>query len=178
LNETLDLLSRLVAQTQIHRLIVAGDLVETPKKCVRTSRDVERFSTWLDERGIQPVFLKGNHDPCRPALPASFQFDGWTILHGDRALPSGPCVLGHYHPALKTGGLTAPCFLIGAKTIVLPALSRNAAGWNVLSGSLPIPLKRESFRCYAGLGDELLDFGQLAAIKAKMTRLADSAPRA
>ncbi len=167
--ETLAKLDSLLGRAKVARLIVAGDLVETPKPCPKTARDVRSLVGWLRERGVSSLFLRGNHDPARmPPLPSSSVLDGWTILHGDRALPEGPCIFGHHHPALKAGGLIAPCFLVGARTIALPAFSPNAAGLDVTSGWLPEPLRRESLRCVAGLGGELLDFGPLAGLLPKL----------
>ena len=169
LTETLDKLTALVAHATIRRLVVAGDLVENRQPCARTARDVRGLVRWLRERAIEPVFLRGNHDPIRhPPLPSSMMLDGWTILHGDRALPDGPSIFGHHHPALKAGGLVAPCFLIGVRTIALPAFSPNAAGLDVSTGPLPQPLRREPLRCWAGLGGELLDFGLIAGLAEKL----------
>ena len=169
LAETLAKLDSLFNRVQVARLIVAGDLVETPKPCARTARDVRSLVGWLKERGVEPLFLRGNHDPSRmPPLPSSSVLDGWTILHGDRGLPEGPCIFGHHHPALKADGLVAPCFLVGARTIALPAFSPNAAGLDVTSRTLPEPLRREPLRCVAALGGELLDFGPLDALARKL----------
>jgi len=169
LAETLAKLDRLLTRAPITRLIVAGDLVETPKPCPRTARDVRALVAWLRDRGVEPVFLKGNHDPARrPPLPLSIEVDSWTILHGDRTLPEGPCIFGHHHPALKAAGLTAPCFLVGDRTIVLPAFSPNAAGLDIASGWVPSTILREPLRCIASAGDELLDFGPLDALAARL----------
>lgn len=169
LAETLAKLDRLFGRVKVAKLIVAGDLVETPGPCSKTARDVRSLVGWLRDREVASLFLRGNHDPSRtPPLPSSIVLDGWTIQHGDRALPEGPCIFGHHHPALKSNGLVAPCFLIGARTIALPAFSPNAAGLDVTTWMLPGPLRRESLRCVAGLGGELLDFGPLAALVQKL----------
>ena len=169
LAETLAKLDSLLARVKIARLIVAGDLVETPRPCPRTARDVRALVSWLGGRGVTPLFLRGNHDPARvPPLPSSIVVDGWTVLHGDRALPDGPCMFGHHHPALKAGGLVAACFLVGRRSIALPAFSPNAAGLDVISGRLPDALRREPLRCVAALGGELLDFGPLSVLAAKI----------
>jgi uncharacterized protein len=169
LAETVAKLEILLNRIEIRRLIVAGDLVETPRPCVRTARDVRALVAWLGTRGVEPIFLRGNHDPPRrPPLPSSLELDGWTILHGDRDMPDGPSLFGHHHPALKAGGLIAPCFLVGMRTIALPAFSPNAAGLDVTTGSLPDVLRREPLRCVAGLGGELLDFGPVADLARRL----------
>ena len=83
-------------------------------------------------------------------------------------MPEGPCVFGHHHPSLKAGGLSAPCFLLGERTIALPAFSPNAAGLDVGSARLPKALRREPLRCVAGLGGTLLDFGPMDELIEKL----------
>ena len=170
LAETLAKLDRLLARASVSLLIVAGDLVESARPCPRTARDVSRMIAWLRSRVVEFLWLRGNHDPPRrPALPASTDLDGWTILHGDRPPGPGRAIFGHHHPALYAEGLRAPCFLIGATTIALPAFSPNAAGLDILA-SMPSPLDREPLRCVAGLGDELLDFGPRDALARRLGR--------
>src|ERR671913_109413 len=50
----------------------------------------------------------------------------------------------------RAGGRTAPCFVVGAGRIVLPAFSPDAAGWDVSAGALPAGWRPESLRCVAG----------------------------
>jgi putative SbcD/Mre11-related phosphoesterase len=172
LRETLAKLHRLLARVLVRRLIVAGDLVETPRRCARTAGDVRQLIAWLQARRIEPVFLKGNHDPRQsPPLPDSANLEGWTILHGDRPLPEDACVFGHHHPALKANGVVAPCFLAGEKTLVLPAFSPNAAGLDVCTEPLPKPLRREALTCVAALDGEILNFGPLADLRRARARV-------
>jgi putative SbcD/Mre11-related phosphoesterase len=170
LSETMWKLTSLLGRTPIARVIIAGDLVESSKPCLRTSRDVACLLGWLAERGVEFIWLQGNHDPAN-GQASSIVVDGWTIVHGDRPLGNGKRIFGHHHPALKSAGLSAPSFLIGAETIALPAFSPNAAGLDVATGQLPKPLRREPLRCIAGMGDELLDFGPLDELAAKLRRM-------
>lgn len=177
LAETLAALERLLVRTPITRLIVAGDLVESARRCPRTDRDVGELAGWLRARGVTLVRLRGNHDPVRrPCLPRTFEVAGWTIGHGDAPIPGERLVFGHFHPVLRAGGVTAPCFLVGPATIALPAFSANAAGWNVLSGRLPAILRGRPLRCVAGAGAELLDFGPLDELAGRMAASGHRAP--
>ncbi len=89
LAETLGKLSP-AARTRfsIERLVVAGDLVESRRPCLRTSRDVSALTRWLTGRGVAFHPLAGNHDPPRrvPPLPERLEVAGWTIAHGHRPL--------------------------------------------------------------------------------------------
>ncbi len=171
LEETIARLTGLLARFPLRTLIVAGDLVESARPCPRTARDFRHLVGWLRDAGIEFRWVRGNHDPVRrPALPSSLGVGVWTITHGDRPIKADFAVFGHHHPSLKAGGLSAPCFLIGPKTIALPAFSPNAAGLDILSGGLPEALKRERLRCVASSGDELLDFGPWHELAAKLGR--------
>lgn len=168
LRETIAKLGRLFDRCDVARLIVAGDLTESASPCPRTARDVERLRHWLSERGVSLVALAGNHDPPRrPPWPSTIEVGGWTIGHGHRPIAGKRIMFGHHHPAIRAGGLVAPCFLVDERTIALPAFSMNAAGLDVLTAGLPEALRGRSMRCVAGAGAELLDFGPLERLRAK-----------
>jgi hypothetical protein len=160
LGETLAKLSTLFERIQIRRLVVAGDLVESAQPCGRTAADVAQLVRWLEARDVELVALQGNHDPPRqPPLPATLDVGGWAIGHGDGLIKAARVIFGHHHPVLRAAGTTAPCFLVGPTTIVLPAFSRNAAGLPVSKRRLPRALRRGPLRCWVSTGEELLDFG-------------------
>src|SRR3954462_3110141 len=60
LDETREKLSRLLERVEVGRLIVAGDLVESPRPCPRTARDLDTLSRWLAGRGVTMIALAGN----------------------------------------------------------------------------------------------------------------------
>ncbi|QDV33008.1 metallophosphoesterase [Tautonia plasticadhaerens] len=169
LGETLAKLDRLLGRVAVDRLVVAGDLTESASPCPRSARDAERLRRRLADRGVELVLIAGNHDPRRlPALPESIRLGGWTVSHGHRPIRADRAVFGHHHPALRAGGVTAPCFLVDDRTIALPAFSPNAAGLDVGTAALPPALRRASLRCFAGSGRELLDFGPLGPLRAAL----------
>jgi metallophosphoesterase superfamily enzyme len=148
------------------RLAVAGDLLEDGR-----CRDVlDDFCAWLQGAGVELVGVApGNHDgPALlgaadlPVFPDGFDLGGWRVLHGDGSLPAGRVVCGHVHPwARWRGGAGGPCYLVGAGRLVLPACSADAAGVNVI-GARPW----RDFRCCVIAGDQVLDFGPLAQLRA------------
>ena len=169
LAETLAKLARLLGRTSIARLVVAGDLVESPAPCRRTSSDLRALFGWLADRGVELIPVLGNHDPQgSKAPPLTYQVAGWTVAHGHRPIRTGKSISGHHHPVLRADGLTAPCFLVGPSTIVLPAFTPNAAGLPVGSIGTPGRWLRDKLRCVAGLGGELLDFGPLPDLVATL----------
>lgn len=164
LAETTDRLARLLARGPVDRLVVAGDLVESSTPCPRTSADVRRLRDWLARRGVELVALRGNHDPRHVALPETIEVSGWTIAHGHRPVEAERTITGHLHPILRADAIGAPCFLVRPSAIVLPAFSPNAAGLNVLTAAQP-GWDDACWRCLAGTGAELLDFGSLARLR-------------
>jgi metallophosphoesterase superfamily enzyme len=173
LAETLTKLARLLDQASITRLVVAGDLVESPRPCRRTAADLVRLTHWLADRGVTLIALAGNHDPPRrPPLPDTFAVAGWTIGHGHRPIAAVRTISGHDHPVLRAGGVSTPCFLVGPRSIVLPAFSLNAAGCNVAAGSSTVPPAwrdaAHALRCIVPCGADWLDFGPVAELPRRL----------
>lgn len=185
LAETVGRLERLFARAPISRLIVAGDLVESARPCAATAADVFRLNDRLRARGVELVVVPGNHDRSlawiclrrpRGAAPgpivaaSELRVADWTICHGHRASQADRVVMGHHHPALVVGRVAAPCFLVGPRLIVLPAFSPNAAGRDVAKTKGPKEWDDHDLRCVADAGGELLDFGPLATLAARIDR--------
>lgn len=174
LAETIARLSRTFARWAPRRLVVAGDLVESPRPCARTAADVARLEAWLAARGVDLIVTAGNHDrsladaPNPPAIVAALDVAGWTIRHGDGEIPGERAVIGHHHPALRVGGVAAPCFLAGPSLLVLPAFSANAAGLDLASSRPSSAWVEAGLRCLAATADELLDFGPVATLAARL----------
>lgn len=175
LEETLARLAAVLQRAPIARLVVAGDLVESPRPCARTVADVRRLGAWLESRGVTLSPLEGNHDRGlnRAArghhLPPTCTIDGWTIAHGHRPIEGERTISGHFHPVFRSEGVPAPCFLVGPDRIVLPAFSSNAAGCDVLTGPIPADWLELDLRCLASTGTEVLDFGPLSAVRRALT---------
>jgi putative SbcD/Mre11-related phosphoesterase len=168
LGETLAKLSRVLARSAIERLVVAGDLVELPRPCRETEADTARLTSWLAARGVTLVRLAGNHDPrCQPPLPEALEVGGWTIAHGHLPLAAGRRIVGHGHPVLRAGGVNAPCFLVSARKIVLPAFTANAAGGNV-AGALPGDWRRGALHCIVPSDAGWFDFGPVVDLRRRL----------
>lgn len=169
LRETIDTLDAMIGRVAVDRLVVAGDLVESAKPCSRTSADVRQLSGWLKVRGISLILVRGNHDPQRVGnFPLSLDIGGWTISHGHRRVAGERAIIGHHHPVLRAGGITAPCFVAGPRLIALPAFTKNAAGLPIGSAGMPRGWSSDDNRCFAALGGELLDFGPIPELVRKV----------
>ncbi len=181
LEETLARLALVLAHLPVTRLIVAGDLVESPRPCRRTRDDVRGLREWLVGRSVSLLVLEGNHDrslsraarahsPLADQMPATVMVASWTIGHGHVRIRGERTVSGHHHPVLRAERTVAPCFLVGAGMIILPAFSSNAAGCDVATANLPGHWKELPLRCIVSTGSDLLDFGTLSNLRQKLRR--------
>ena len=163
--------------SKLDRLVVAGDLVESPKPCRRTEQDVAILEGWLAARGVSLVVLAGNHDPARSrAGSATLEVAGWTIAHGHRPVPGPKTITGHLHPVLRAGAGNAPCFLVSRARLVLPAFSENAAGVGVLSERFSGADGGRPYQCVAMADGCLFDFGSLDALRVSLGERRRSVP--
>lgn len=148
-----------LAEQGIRKLIVAGDLFEE-SPCAAL---IEELLIWLEQNRLElTAVIPGNHDgplaktaPQLPVAVSGHALADWTIVHGDGPLPRGPVVHGHLHPCFRVGTISAPCYLVHKKRLVLPAFSQEAAGVNVLTE--PAWTRHQVIVC---AGEKLLDFGE------------------
>jgi putative SbcD/Mre11-related phosphoesterase len=183
LAETKQRLARVLSRAPISRLVVAGDLIESPRDCPRTAADVQELCDWLAGQGVSVLMLEGNHDrlgdrPFKAAPDVSARsretctVAGWTIAHGHKPLAGRRTISGHHHPILRHDGLAALCFMVGGGRIVLPAFSANAAGCDVTSAAVPRSWRTANLRCIVSTGEELLDFGPINELRRRLMRVA------
>ena len=170
--EVLTSLQVLVQRHRVSRLVIAGDLCENG----RQQNCAHDLLKWICEIDVEIAVVPGNHDRCldwitlsgSPALtrrlsvfPDGLEVGGWQVVHGHFGKPRGCILQGHLHPSLKwERGMSAPCYLIGNKRMILPAFSRDAAGINVLRDP-----SWSRYRCAVIVGERVLDFGSLGALR-------------
>ena len=94
-------------------------------------------------------------------------------MHGDRPLPPGKVLHGHVHPCLRLGGqVTAPCYLVSPRRLILPAFSADARGVPVLNTP-----SWQRHRCCVPVADAVLDLGEVRTLRRALA-LSDSSFRA
>jgi metallophosphoesterase superfamily enzyme len=165
LDGILDPLKSLFKVCGVRRLVIAGDLFEAGYH----PGVAAALTAWLAEVEVDlAAVVPGNHDRglegatgSLPLCPRGVTLGAWRVVHGDGARPRGLVVQGHVHPWLRWGGrVSAPCYLVGPKSVILPAFSADARGVNVLTGRL-----WPRHRCCAIAGDRVLDFGPLGWLR-------------
>jgi metallophosphoesterase superfamily enzyme len=168
LEDMLAPLGTLFSLHDIKRLVIAGDLFEAGPR----SELARRLLAWVKAAGVELLgIVPGNHDrnmrtaKCGlPVCAGPMLLGGWHVVHGDTPLPDAPVVQGHLHPCLRLGrGVVAPCYLASDRHLILPAYSAETAGLNVLR-----PVGCDNYRCHGIVGDSVLDYGDLAALRAKV----------
>jgi putative SbcD/Mre11-related phosphoesterase len=164
-DEILSGLTPLVATESVRRLVIAGDLFEDG----RTDTSLTELLAWLRDVDVELAgMVPGNHDRglpnaaiTLPIFPEGIRLGDWRVVHGDGPSLSGCAILGHWHPCFRWGAqIAAPCYLVGAERIILPAFSADAAGVNVLREQRWGP-----YRCCVIAGDEVLDFGVVVELR-------------
>jgi metallophosphoesterase superfamily enzyme len=148
----------------LRRLVVAGDLFEE-----RWNRELAaELLRFLAAAGIELAgVVPGNHDRgseadsgLLPIYPEGMTLGRWRVVHGDGRLPRGLLVHGHFHPWLRWGRASTPCYLVGERSLVLPAFSRDALGVDVTGQHA-----WRRYRCCAVAGTEVLELGPLARLQ-------------
>jgi metallophosphoesterase superfamily enzyme len=161
LDDQLKPLGRALKKHASCRLVIAGDLFEAGF----VPDLMQQFQHWLADAGVElAALVPGNHDggldDSWPLYPRGFTLNGWRIVHGDEAIPSGPVVHGHVHPAIRWHGRKFPCYLVGCRRLVLPAYSSDAAGMNVAKDPT-----WKGHTCIAIRMGKLIRFGHEAVLK-------------
>jgi putative SbcD/Mre11-related phosphoesterase len=152
-------LGPVLAEHGVRALVIAGDLFEAG---VLPNLPTE-LRAWCESAEVKLTVVPGNHDrglsselPTRPKVVLG----EWLVVHGDGDLPDAPIVQGHEHPCFRwSGGIDAPCYLVGKRRLVMPAFSPDAAGVNVVGMA-----SWRDFQCAVIGGDGVLDFGMLAQL--------------
>lgn len=131
--ETRETLSRLDAVIEAARpetVICLGDSFDD-LTAAATLPEAERL--WLARlmAGRDWVWIEGNHDAGPVDIGGSHRAEvtlgPLTFRHiADRAATAE--VSGHYHPKLRLGGQSRPCFLLDADRLILPAFGAYTGG--------------------------------------------------
>jgi len=130
-------LTRLVQATGASKLVVLGDFLHAAAGRV-DGLDVA-FRAWRDaHRDLEVVLVRGNHDAKAGDPPAAWRvavvaephpLPPFLACHLPQFPPSGYALCGHLHPGTWVIGraresLRLPCFVLGARRLLMPAFGR------------------------------------------------------
>lgn len=140
---TLTALARAIDRHEPERVVALGDSFHDVDGAARLD-DADLAILQRLQAGRDWIWVTGNHDPYLPARPGGRVADSLTIAgvrlrHEPSAVPDGPEIAGHLHPAarLRYRGATVrrKCFVGTSRRLVLPALGAYAGGLNVLDAA-------------------------------------------
>jgi uncharacterized protein len=158
---TLDRLARAIEVFAPRTLIALGDSfhdVGAGDRLPETYRD--RLAAL--QRGLDWIWIAGNHDPARPANVSGDWFDelatgGLVFRHEPEvAAPDGE-IAGHLHPSarvrLRGRSVRRRCFAGDGRRLVLPAFGAFTGGLNVLDKAYAGLFERKALAAWM-IGDK------------------------
>lgn len=162
-------------------LVVAGDILESSAVLRQNPTFLIRFSEWIRSEGVEPVFLRGNHDSRGlPDFASSYEIDGWCISHGHEEPSDQPAgvrrISGHLHPVLRWGGRTWRAFLNGPDRILLPAFSPDAAGADILDFRHFPNETWGGHECLVCRSGDVVSFGTLRTLRSNVATMPSRLP--
>jgi uncharacterized protein len=131
--ETLDELSKAVADTKARRIVFLGDFLHSRKS--HAAGTLAAMGRWrAAHAGLELTLVRGNHDDRAGDPPASLAIrtvdeplaqGAFALCHHPRAVPGAYVLAGHWHPCISVSGraferLRLPCFWFGDDTGELP----------------------------------------------------------
>jgi uncharacterized protein len=139
-NTDLDILTDIINQIDVKRLLILGDLFHA-----KMNTDWKLFEMWRNNHiELQIELVKGNHDILNDEHYKNLNvitheeycvFNKFVLTHkppGENTKQNEECnytISGHVHPAVRLMGkgkqsITLPCFYFGEKYAMLPAFGR------------------------------------------------------
>lgn len=168
--ERLDYLTELFQQLHIRNVVVAGDLVESPRHGLPVVRD---WVAQLEELRIALHLTPGNHDIGMLEVPGvevhldGYEVGDWLVLHEPSLGDPRKVVHGHLHPTIRSAAAVgeAACYLSTPYRLLLPAWCDHAAGVSVQSMD-----DWQEADCYAIVGEQVVALGNVDALSRKLRR--------
>ncbi len=179
----LERLGRIIETYKPEKMIIDGDFKHEFGKNLRQEwRETSEILQYLAGK-TDIILIRGNHDNFLRTIASKFnvpvvneyEAGNIKIVHGHKETRwNGMLIMAHEHPSImlrdSVGAVVKlPCFIVGEKLIVLPALSPLATGTDVLSDDYLSPILKEKdtddFEVYAISHDELLHFSKIGNLK-------------
>lgn len=140
---TLARLKRAIDRLSPARIVALGDSFHDVGGCERMSPEDRQTLTDL-QRGVEWIWIAGNHDPVLPAEMKGERRQQWsfrslTFCHEPTLSGQGE-IAGHLHPCARVdaGGRCQrrPCFVASADRLLMPAFGAYTGGLNVLDPAI------------------------------------------
>jgi putative SbcD/Mre11-related phosphoesterase len=158
-DDAVERLAALAAEFSARQVVLLGDIVHRAVPVPSLREELAMLAARLAGRRVR--WIVGNHDRDLETLLPEVMLESEITLgahrlthgaeetapphasHASHASHAGQAggwlVIGHEHPAIHlhdgiATGVKVPCFLAGARVLILPAFSQWAAGANVRNG--------------------------------------------
>lgn len=138
--DTLDTITRLydiVGDYKPARIIALGDSFHDINADERLAPEAASKLNALSSLDCELIWILGNHDPDIPSAVCGrredhIATDRFLLTHHPHDPDDGVNICGHYHPKAKIssreGSVSAPCFAISEKRIVMPSFGTFTGG--------------------------------------------------
>lgn len=136
---TLTRLTALYAELNPKRVISLGDTFHDRGAAARLD-EVDRTTLTALVRGVDWIWIAGNHDPAPPAelggiVREEVDIEGVIFRHEPKPGAKSE-VAGHLHPCARvvgaSGSVRRRCFAVDSERIVMPAFGAYTGGLNVM----------------------------------------------
>lgn len=141
---TLDRLAALLRRWRPDTIVALGDSFHDRHGATRLmAADLARLRAITATARF--VWVLGNHDPAPPDglggdAVAHFPVGPILFRHQAVAREAAPEIVGHHHPkahvAARGGTICRPCFVVGPKRLMLPALGAYTGGLDVRDAAI------------------------------------------
>jgi uncharacterized protein len=178
-NESIQTLLFMARTTQAREIVLLGDIIHGARMSDGAARHICSALSLLRAQ-FALTLIAGNHEgrtrgnAILGETEEAIERDGWTLIHGDKPIPSRKTIVGHLHPSIPLGGGNhVPAFVAHPNLIVVPALTPYSNGLNVLSSECTRALKSwipstNSCTVVASTPDRVYPFGSLRNLRATL----------
>ncbi|MEO7392280.1 MAG: ligase-associated DNA damage response endonuclease PdeM [Ramlibacter sp.] len=135
-SETLEGLSKAIADTQAKRVVFLGDFLHSRRS--HAAGTLDALARWrASHAGLELTLVRGNHDDRAGDPPDSLDIAvvdeplplaPFALCHHPQAIAGAFVLAGHWHPCISVAGraferLRLPCFWFGDDSGALPAFA-------------------------------------------------------
>ena len=138
--QNLGVLDALLVQHEVDTIVFLGDFLHAANG--RAPETLAAMQSWRDRQPqLRLLLVRGNHDAHAGDPPAALRIEivdapyavgPFAFCHHPQQLPDLYVMAGHVHPVYRVtrrgDTLRLPCFLVGARSMILPSFGAFTGG--------------------------------------------------